>query len=102
MGMVDAAFMKEQQMQYSQGVGMIGAGGVSRYSKDMRRSSVMSFMLNRQDDGRLQLEQERLYHRKRILRTWTRSKFVLLLANTLVSNEGRLQKKTRWMSIGEG
>ncbi|KAF9328285.1 hypothetical protein BG006_008514 [Podila minutissima] len=84
MGMMDAAFMREQQMQYSQGVGTIGAGGVPRYSKEMRRNSVMSYSLNRQDDGRLQLEQERQYHRKRILWTWTRSKVVLLLANTLL------------------
>ncbi|KAI9241197.1 MAG: hypothetical protein BYD32DRAFT_85995 [Podila humilis] len=84
-GVMDPVFMKEQQMQYSQGVGVIGGGGVPRYSKEMHRNSMMSFILNRQDDGRLQLEQERQYQRKRILKTWTRSKFVLLLANTLVS-----------------
>lgn len=83
-GVMDPVFMKEQQMQYSQGVGVIGGGGVPRYSKEMHRNSMMSFILNRQDDGRLQLEQERQYQRKRILKTWTRSKFVLLLANTLL------------------
>ncbi|KAG0023598.1 hypothetical protein BGZ82_010690 [Podila clonocystis] len=42
MGMMDAAFMKEQQMQYSQGVGTIGAGGVPRYSKEMHRNIMMA------------------------------------------------------------
>ncbi|KAG0032200.1 hypothetical protein BGZ81_011455 [Podila clonocystis] len=45
MGMMDAAFIKEQQMQYSQGVGTIGAGGVPRYSKEMHRNSLLGYSI---------------------------------------------------------
>ncbi|KAG0013129.1 hypothetical protein BGZ80_011272 [Entomortierella chlamydospora] len=44
----------------------------------------MNFSPNRQDEGRLRLEQEREYQKTRKLRTWTKSKVALLVANTLL------------------
>ncbi|KAI1311600.1 hypothetical protein EDD11_003340 [Mortierella claussenii] len=65
-----------------------GVGGSSEtlgsLEKQIVRMGTMSPTMNRQDDGRLQLEQERAYQRARKLRTWTRSKVILLLANTLL------------------
>ncbi|KAG0334851.1 hypothetical protein BG004_000240, partial [Podila humilis] len=81
---IDPAFLKEQQMQMQyQAVrgaatgaaagGGQGGGEGGRYSKEnMHRNGAMGYNLNRQDDGRLQLEQERLYLKQRIAWTWTR------------------------------
>jgi len=57
------------------------------------RSSSASTIMNRQDDGRLRLEQEREYHKTRKWRTWTKSKALLLLANTIV----RLSIRVSWL-----
>ncbi|KAG9063037.1 hypothetical protein KI688_004637 [Linnemannia hyalina] len=67
---MDPAFLKEQQLAGS-GANMMGDGGGG-------------FSMNRQDDGRLQLEQARAYYNSRKCITWTRSKFLLLLANIIL------------------
>ncbi|KAF9292458.1 hypothetical protein BGZ68_005141 [Mortierella alpina] len=75
--MMDPAFLKEQQLQQLQGDCVIGEG------TDVLGNGI-GFGTNRQDDARLKLEQEREYLKTRKLRSWTRSKVLLLLSNTLV------------------
>jgi len=54
-------------------------------ARDTARNSVLTLTQNRQDEGRMQLDKDRAYMKNRKLRTWTKSKFLLLVANTLVS-----------------
>ncbi|KAI7825994.1 Tetraspanin family-domain-containing protein [Gamsiella multidivaricata] len=54
------------------------------HDKQMAGMSMMSFTTNRQDDGRLQLEQEREFQNMRKFKTWTRSKVLLFLANSIL------------------
>ncbi|KAF9965909.1 hypothetical protein BGZ70_003813 [Mortierella alpina] len=77
---MDPAFLKEQQLQQQmqlQGDGVLGDG-----------IDILGIRLglgtNRQDDARLQLEQEREYLKSRKWRSWTRSKILLLLSNTVL------------------
>ncbi|KAG0048961.1 hypothetical protein BGZ83_006171 [Gryganskiella cystojenkinii] len=53
-------------------------------NKDPTRNSVMNLAQNRQDEARVQLEQERVHVNSHKLTSWTKSKFLLLLANTLL------------------
>ncbi|GJJ72951.1 hypothetical protein EMPS_05309 [Entomortierella parvispora] len=54
-------------------------------AQDTAGNSVLTLAAqNRQDEGRLQLDKDRAYMKKHKLRTWTKSKFLLLLANTLL------------------
>ncbi|KAF9962635.1 hypothetical protein BGZ72_000055 [Mortierella alpina] len=78
--MMDPAFLKEQQLQQQmqlQGECVIGDG------IDILRNRI-GLGTQRQDDARLQLEQEREYLKSRKSRSWTRSKVLLLLSNTLL------------------
>lgn len=78
---MDPAFLKEQQL--AGGTGLIGVG--DGHSRPLNQGSGGGFSNSRQDDGRLQLEQARAYYKSRKCITWTRSKLLLLLANTIVS-----------------
>ncbi|KAF9361020.1 hypothetical protein BGX26_006572 [Mortierella sp. AD094] len=76
---MDPAFMKERQMNNS-----LSAEEKMANDKQLARMGSMNFSTNRQDDGRLQLEQEREFQKTRKLCMWTKSKVVLFLANTLL------------------
>jgi hypothetical protein len=82
---MDPAFLKEQQLAGGAGVNGVGDGGGYGHSQSMNQGGGAGFSMNRQDDGRLQLEQARAYYKSRKCITWTRSKLLLLLANTIVS-----------------
>lgn len=63
-----------------------GGGGYGLgYLQAMSQGGGGGFNMNRQEDGRLQLEQARAYYKSRKCITWTRSKLLLLLANIIVS-----------------
>lgn len=56
------------------------------HSRDQARNSAMTMTTQtRQDEGRMQLDKDRAYMKSHKLRTWTKSKLLLLVANTLVS-----------------
>lgn len=83
---MDPAFLKEQQLAGG-GVNAIGDSGGGYglgHSQAMNQGGGGGFNMNRQDDARLQLEQARAYYKSRKCITWTRSKLLLLLANTIV------------------
>ncbi|KAG0295852.1 hypothetical protein BGZ97_004693, partial [Linnemannia gamsii] len=81
---MDPAFLKEQQLAGGAGVNGVGDGGGYGHSQSMNQGGGAGFSMNRQDDGRLQLEQARAYYKSRKCITWTRSKLLLLLANTIL------------------
>lgn len=60
----------------------------SMVARDTARNSVLTLAQNRQDEGRMQLDKDRAYMKNHKLMTWTKSKFLLLVANTLVSSGG--------------
>ncbi|KAF9170115.1 hypothetical protein BGX20_009408 [Mortierella sp. AD010] len=76
---MDPAFIKENQMNNS-----LSAEEKMAHDKSLTRTSTTNFSQNRQDEGRLRLEQEREYQKTRKLRTWTKSKAALLVSNTLL------------------
>ncbi|KAK3833418.1 MAG: hypothetical protein JOS17DRAFT_77389 [Linnemannia elongata] len=83
---MDPAFLKEQQLAGG-GVNAIGDSGGGYglgHSQAMNQGGGGGFNMNRQDDARLQLEQARAYYKSRKCITWTRSKLLLLLANTIL------------------
>ncbi|KAG0292815.1 hypothetical protein BGZ96_003665, partial [Linnemannia gamsii] len=81
---MDPAFLKEQQLAGGTGVNGMGGGGGLGHSQPMNQGGGVGFSNSRQDDGRLQLEQTRAYYKSRKCITWTRSKLLLLLANTIL------------------
>ncbi|KAF9933834.1 hypothetical protein FBU30_004230 [Linnemannia zychae] len=94
---MDPAFLKEQQLAGS-GVSAIGDssgysgyghhgfqnGGLGGYNKENPIQDSALFTMNRQDDGRIQLEQAREYYKSRKCLTWTRSKLLLMFSNTIL------------------
>ncbi|KAF9585306.1 hypothetical protein BGW38_002976, partial [Lunasporangiospora selenospora] len=93
----DPALVREQQLLQQQGLGLgasgtdyrptIGYNTIGYHGMDMNASTgtiVGAYQQSRQEDGRIQLEQEREYMSTRRLKTWTKSKIVLLLSNIIL------------------
>lgn len=78
---MEPAFMKDYQLP-EQTTPMTSQD--FSFGRSFSRTSTMSTAMNRQDEGRLKLEQEREYLMARRWKTWTKSKVLLLLMNTIL------------------
>ncbi|KAG0064638.1 hypothetical protein BGZ90_002109 [Linnemannia elongata] len=82
---MDPAFLEQQLAGSGMSAMSDGGGGYGLgYLQAMSQGGGGGFNMNRQEDGRLQLEQARAYYKSRKCITWTRSKLLLLLANIIL------------------